>query len=565
MKSLANLRSKAESVLSFLFLFITVISCSYFLFWICNFVLTHQIPFDIDEADHANPALELYVALTRHDLTHLWSAFTAQAFYPPLHSIFVCAAYWLGGVTVQSSRLVSVALFGAYLSGVSALSYFAAKSYMQRAEGSSGIDPYNAARIAAAIALLFASSSVITISSSVLCMLELAGIFTTTVLMLWLADRKELKICARDIFGAAGCVLLIFFTKYSFGLFALPAMLCAAFFSPAMFRSISEIKLRLKIVLTILALVLAGLGVWVSITNSAALWHFFVGHNSNAPLLSSENLFFDIYAWFRSYCCNPTVALLVVIFSAIAAIKLWDQISVRFAVFLPLWALLIMLLSSTNEERHIIIIAPALFYLASLGVPITATLLREKFPRQPIIHVTPLLLLIIFITLGISSQSKTLKRTLLTALEGKPEYQRLQTFIIQHVDAHLPILVQGDLDQLNVEALRWRLGAETGLGYSETKVDWYPYSLNAEYVKRDRLRMHYISELWSKPDIPREPLQAMLAANYYRYAVRIVVIGDSKARQSEVAQSFLTALQSYPHEELVVGGVRVVVYDLATA
>ena len=85
------------------------------IYWLALIVIDTKIPFDTDEADHANSGLELYVAAYQKDVDSIWQAIVRQTFYPPVHSLFIALSYSLFGPSLFASRIPSVFFFLIYL------------------------------------------------------------------------------------------------------------------------------------------------------------------------------------------------------------------------------------------------------------------------------------------------------------------------------------------------------------------------------------------------------------------------------------------------------------------
>ena len=86
-------------------------------------VLAERSPFDVDEAEHANAAVELTSALRSGEPEGIVKAVTRQSYYPPVHSFLVTTCYLLRGEELASSRLPSLAMYVLAVLLLGALTY----------------------------------------------------------------------------------------------------------------------------------------------------------------------------------------------------------------------------------------------------------------------------------------------------------------------------------------------------------------------------------------------------------------------------------------------------------
>lgn len=470
--------------------------------------LIELTPFDTDEADHANPSLELATAIKRLDLAKSFSAITKQAFYPPVHSIFVACSYLMSDITLASSRIPTVLI---YL--FSAVLLFLLVKY----ELQINFKDLRYAISIASFALLLILSSPITIEHSVLCMLELTGIFAIIVLTYYLASStKNKQVSIKQLVIAATLGFTIFLTKYSFGIISLPALVLAIFLSNHYWRDFRT-NFRNSFVLGLL--LLGMLAIWLLLTEINSFIHFFKGHKSYAPLLSKENLLFEINAWYNSYCITSFIAIATIFLATLGGLAKWNSLGVRFSVLNVAFALIVLGLSTTNEERHFMVAIPSMFFLAAIGTAQLGMQLNSYIPNWPIIKYLPVLVLTLFIVNPIITRSGEIDTALTKQFEGAPQYYDLMQFISNNTSDSEAILVNGVSDDFGIETLRWFIARKKNKLYSEVNVDAYPY--RADKYKTNRLRMRNIDRPWLNPSFPKKPLTEIIAKGYYNYGVQI--------------------------------------------
>ena len=107
---------------------------------------------------------------------------------------------------------------------------------------------------------------------------------------------------------------------------------------------------------------------WLLVTDRTTLGLFFTDHRSDAPILSAANLLYLPQLWFNHYSSSAGVGLVVAVLAVWGAIRQWAWLAVRVAAWSILIALVILTISTTNEPRHFLPVAPAIWMLAGLGL-----------------------------------------------------------------------------------------------------------------------------------------------------------------------------------------------------
>ncbi len=202
---------------------LVAVAAVFLIIFLVRTVMASTIPFDTDEANHAVDGWEVYHAIAVHSLGNFYRAVTEQSFYPPVHSFFVAAAYALAGPSLATSRLPTIAIFALTLLLLGWLTFRLACGDAQDKR----LDRW-LPLAGAMFAVAFALTSEVFVTLTVLVMLEMTGAMFGLLLLMRLArtDRGTAQsISWRRVVVAALIAMLIFLTKYSFGLFYLPGLL----------------------------------------------------------------------------------------------------------------------------------------------------------------------------------------------------------------------------------------------------------------------------------------------------------------------------------------------------
>jgi hypothetical protein len=470
---------------SYLLALLCILSSIFVFKLVYSEISASTVPFDTDESDHANPSLELYTAIKRGNAVGIYQSIVRQAFYPPAYSFAVASSYLISGVNLVSSRLPALLCFILYC----ILLVTAVFGFLKSEPNS------NPALICACLTLIFAVTSPITIFNSSLCMLELPGLVTVSLcLIFFLRGNALLAVLAG---------LLVFFTKYNFGIITIPAVLLTICLS----RSIKEaIKYGI--------LTIAAISLWVLLTDAESFIHFFKGHKSYAPLLSKENLFFEINSWLDIYSITYTTAAALLFLALIGGIKYFKRPAAMFAVFNTLFAFFVLALSTTNEERHFMVALPGILFLSGLGLNFFFEYCRPNFLKLIASSI------FIFFAYHFYQGVPEIKNRLEVQYEGEPGFSDLFKFIYENTGTASPVLLYGVSDSFSIEALRWYFAAQSGKAYTEVSLDAYPYRDDKDFTARKRKRNR--DKPFLDPKFPKSPLNSILEKSYYGYAVHIL-------------------------------------------
>lgn len=287
-----------------------------FLACVIIFKLAHRVIgettlFDTDEAAHATPALELYVAVQRHDIVHFGRAIIRQSFYPPVHSLTVLPAYLIKGPSLATTRMSTVVTFAVLLIASAVLIYRATSQMVGTGSG--------VAYVATAATVYFVSTSPVLIQNVVLNMLELIGCLWI-ILLLWLCWRLDhssssrwLRVCVLTL-----VLLVVTLTKYSFGTVAIPAIVAAILTEPKPRTGKRSQLIEAGAVIVLLAVIL---GFWFMVAGFRGLLRFAFDQPQYAPLLSVENLFYYFRAWSNVFHLHPAFGLFTALLACWGAIR----------------------------------------------------------------------------------------------------------------------------------------------------------------------------------------------------------------------------------------------------
>ncbi len=478
------------------------------------------IPFDTDESDHANAGIEVYSAVKSGESRAVTQSLTRQGFYPPINSIALATSYLALGPSYASSRWPSVIFYilTALLLGI--LTYNCACAL--------DITP-NFARSAAAISIFLFATSDIATRNSALCMLEPLATLLAALVFLFLQKRKAGALFA---LGLALLLMAVTLTKYSFGILLLPGIFLGLAL-PTNGQSLSRNARELALCL---AIFFGLLGLWLIVTDREAAWHFLVGHPSNAPMFSAENLLYEVRAYLNEYCISTPVAALTLLCALLGTLTFWRKSElVRVSTCSIFASLGILLLSTTNEPRHFMVAIPPIFLLASLGA---VTLIEKQ--RTRISQIALMLFLAVIFLTPFPKFLDTRAGAIRQELEGRPGWAELQTQIIKSHPPGEALLIIGATDDFSLEALRWLEAKSYGLPYTATKIDSFPFDQKRDFRDLRRKRNRSILALSPFRD---SSVEEVITRGPYKSVALIRSIG-ARNQSYEIFKRALAAVEA---------------------
>jgi hypothetical protein len=490
--------------LGIIFLVLAVLLAVAIVYTLTNRVVGETTLFDTDEASHATPVLELYVAAQRRDIAHFVRAIFEQSFYPPVHSLTVLPSYLIAGPSLVTTRIPTIVTFAVLLIAVAILTYLTITRIAELGIG--------AALVATAAIVYFVSTSPVLIQNAVLSMLELIGCIWVMMLLwlCWRLDQSSSGHWARACTLALG-LLVITLTKYTFGIFAIPAIVMAILSKS---KSINIKKSQLIEGGAVLIVLAVGLGLWFIGAGPRGALMFALDQPHYAPFFSIENLFYYPRVWLTDFHLNPSFGLATALLACWGAIKGWNHFAVRTASWIIFFSLLILTISLNNQPRHFAFAALCVWFLAAHGI---AQVLALSVTIDRVRTALSISLIVIFAFLGLSvfQRAGELQPMLTYAFEGQygDRNEAMQSYILDHVDFEGNILILGLFDQLNHIAIHWKSAIVTGRAPSEISVDTWP-------------RIDLMHDMMLSDDADEDDYEAMIlrAAATQGYYSQIVII-----------------------------------------
>ncbi len=526
-------------------------------------VLTTPIPFDIDESNHALAGWEVYYALINGSPSGLLRAVRDQAFYPPVFSFFVASAYLLAKPGLFASRIPSVINYALLIIALTGLTFhFARRDQMEH--GLNGNDVENhptTGRFAftgielALIGAFFATALTITsmtmIRNAVLSMLEITGALLLIPLFVLVdhADQRSGRPRMTALNLAAVMVMILFLTKYTFGMFFGAAVAAALISETWPWKASRRVWYELLAVFSVYALIA---GLWILLTDRGSMALFFTGHPSYVPVWSWENFVFYPRVWLNEYSITGFIGVFVVILAVVEAVINWHKLYVRFAAWSVLVALVILTVSTTNEPRHILAVAPAIWLLAGLRLSTIFRALLQEASWGPKASLSLVLLLILLLDAAIPT-AKRVRTEIVTSFEGETFFSAMQAVALEEVDLEQPVLVVGDTnDQFNLLALRWLAALKKNQSTWQLDIDRYPFD-QFDWILARHNRKPQINDVYQ--EYPDGSLKEVLDTGYY---ASVIAVHNKKLKKqteidalAEIAPS-TSATYQYPGWEITI-------------
>jgi hypothetical protein len=437
---------------------------------VAGFVAAHvsrDVPFDSDEANHANLALRQFQDLRDGRLADFLRHSYRTGQFPFLHGWTVLPSFALFGTTLFAARVAQCA---AFVVGVAATGWAAFRA--------SGGD-----RRAAAIgASLFAASPLLATYAG-LCMLETPGAAATAVALAVFAEacRDDVPRGWRWPALVAAAALATYFVKLNYGLWVAPAIGLGYVVRWLRDRSRREGLRDLAIYAGTGVLVLA---IWYSTQGQRAAFMGFLHNPSQAVSVESDDPTFHLpgikpgnfAAYFGLVASDYHTHWIVGV--AVFAAFVWGArhalrrpaVMASVACLLWTWLVLSMGFREYPLARFIATALPALWIVAAVGA---ADLLRRFPDNRWILSAATASL-----GLGLGALCARLPSALESEYEVGTEFVPVFDFLAGAVPKKASVLVVGYTDHTSARTLEWRLSVRDGGAWRDVNV----VGLNSERI-----------------------------------------------------------------------------------
>ena len=453
-------------------------------------VATHvsaSIPFDSDEANHANIALRQYQDLADGRFADFVRHSYRTGQFPFLHGWSVLPWFALLGTTVFAARVAQCAWF---VVGAAATGWAA----WQASDGD---------RRAAFVATALFTASPLLATYSGLCMLETPGAAVTAIAIAVFASacRAEGR-RARWLHAAAGlAALATWFVKLNYGLWLVPAI--AAGHVVRVLRA-PQRREALRDALSFAAVVAVALLVWYSRGDQRSAFMGFLHNPSQAVSVETDDPTFripgvrpeNVTAYFGLVANEDhshwTIGWLVFIFFAWGARRaLSHPVTAAAAACVAwTWCVLSMGFREYAQSRFIISALPSLWIVAALGF---ADVLARLSPPRWLRYVS-----LVVLGASIAGQAIRLPRMLGAEYEVGEEYVPVFAYLNSQIPAHASVLAVGYTDHTSARTLEWTLGSTAPNRWRDFNV----VGLNSERVFQSSKRLdEWMTEerRWGEP------------------------------------------------------------------
>jgi hypothetical protein len=429
--------------------------------------ISATIPFDSDEANHANIALRQYQDLADGRLADFVRHSYRTGQFPFLHGWSVLPWFRLLGTNVYAARVAQCAWL---VAGAAATGWAAWRTS-------------NGDRRAAFVATALFAASPLLATYSGLCMLETPGAAATAIALAVFASacRAEGR-RARWLHAAAGlAALATWFVKLNYGLWLIPAV--AAGHVVRVVRA-KERREPLRDALAFAAVVAVVLGIWYSRADQRAAFMGFLHNPSQAVSVETDDPTFHVpglhpgnfTAYFglvafeaHSHWVIGTLALLCFVWGARRAL-IDPPIAAAAACLAWTWLVLSMGFREYAQARFIASALPALWIVGAVGF--ADLLARVTIPRW--VRFVSILLL----TLSVTAQWIREPRRLTVEYEVGEEFVPVFSFLSSRIPCGSSVLVVGYTDHTSARTLEWTLGTTAANRWRDFNV----VGLNSERI-----------------------------------------------------------------------------------
>ena len=471
-----------------------------FVLWLGSVIYTDFSPFDGDEADHANPALELFHDVRSGDPGGAYGAIVKQSFYPPINSIAVAASYLVLSPSPFSTRLPSLIFF--------TLSIITLALTTRRFLGNI---PSAYPLAGSLLVALLAALSPIAVYNGVLCMLEPLNILFIS-LLLYVFTGFDRVYASRTglVLLVATLSVLILLEKYSSGI-----PLLAAIGTTALGLTLQK-RLSIRELLLLGGVISIAIGTWAFIGNQTCMVAYVADQPSyKQGVFSFENFLFEPTAFFTDHVAHPIIGVLAVGLALVAVVTWHRTAVVQLSVAIIFWGWFVMFLSTNNGSRHTMFLTPPIWFLAGAGFSQLLTKAATRWKHLPVSGLAPWILSFLIIMLTVP-WLQGLPLVLSKRFEANPFQYYLTERVLDRLSPSVPALVRGFNDAYSLEYIRWAAARRWNVPYSEIKIDGFP--LDVSLMQRCR---RTISPLIDKLS-GRITLDRALTDGYYPLFIQLV-------------------------------------------
>jgi hypothetical protein len=429
--------------------------------------VSRDIPFDSDEANHANLALRQFQDLRDGRFLDFLRHSYRTGQFPFLHGWTVLPWFALFGTTLFAARVAQCLHF---VIGVAATGWAA-----YRASG----DDRRAAAIGAG---LFVNSPLLATCSG-LCMLETPGAAMTAVTLAVFAEacRAQGRRAWMGHAAVAIAALATYFTKLNYGMWIAPAV--GAGYVVRWWRATSR-RDALRDGLVYVGVLAGLLALWYSTAGQRAAFMGFLHNPAQAVSVESDDPTFRVpgfqlanfTAYFgivaSDYHLHFLLGTLVLVAAAVGARRSLRDAPVAAAAACLLWTWLVLSMGFREYPlaRFVATALPALWILAAVGA---ADVLR-RVPDAPWIPAAGAAAL----ALGLGAQAALLPDRLAAEYEVGTDFVPVFDFLAGSVPRRSSVLAVGYTDHTSARTLDWWLGARPGSAWREFNV----VGLNSERI-----------------------------------------------------------------------------------
>lgn len=486
-------------------------------------LVSRTIPFDSDEANHANIALRQYQDLADGRFTDFLRHSYRTGQFPFFHGWTVLPSFALLGTTLFAARVAQVLHF---VVGAAATAFAAWRACGEdkRAGGLAGA--------------LFALSPALAVYSG-LCMLETPGAAAVAVTFALLSEALRSggrRAVLLDVLTAGG-VLATWFTKLNYGIWLLPAV--GVGYLVPIGRGIDRRRAITGLATYVGTLALV-LGAWYATPSQRAAFFGFLTNPPQAVSVVADDPAFHLPAFstsnFQAYfglvseefhvhwTVGAAVLLLFVVGTVRAAIRREGVVAAAAACVLWTWLSLSMGFREYALGRFIAPALPALWIVAVYGVAPAFARVGERTWFRVVERVV--------LFAGLGAQVFAVRERLPAEYEVDDRYAEVFAWVTETLPPPASVMVMNYTDHVSARTLAWEFGSREGGSYRDVDVTGL---IGERVYESDKLFGQWM-------DTPRP----WGAANWGSFVVEIVPDGpefDGRALQMPTVAMWHAAIE----------------------